>query len=66
MSNALRLAVFFACVLSSTIAAADPVVVTTTTLVTSGVFSCRGLTTCSGAGTESITLRNGSATATLT
>ena len=67
MRSALRSLVLLGCVLgAATTAAADPVLITTTTIATSGLFACRGLTTCSGEGTDSITLRNGEASATLT
>ena len=67
MRSALRSSVFLlVSLIGAATAAADPIVVTTATLTTSGWFDCRGLTTCSGERTESITIRNGDATATVT
>jgi hypothetical protein len=67
MRNAFRSGVFLlTCTLGTATAEADPIVVTTTSLVTSGWFDCRGLTTCTGEGTDAITIGNGDATATVT
>ena len=66
MKSAFRSGVFLLCLLSAVTARADPFVVTTTTIATGGWFDCRGLTDCTGEQTESITFRNGDATATLT
>lgn len=66
MRNAFRTVVFLVCMLGGTVAGADPIVVTSTTISTSGWFDCRGLSTCSGGRTESVTIRNGAETATLT
>jgi len=52
------------CVTSSV--RADPLIVTTTTLTTSGQFACRGSFTCMGEGTNSLTILDGSDRATLT
>jgi hypothetical protein len=52
------------CVASSV--RAEPLVVTTTTLTTSGQFGCLGRFTCMGQGTNSLTVLDGSDRATLT
>jgi hypothetical protein len=45
---------------------ADPIVVTTTTISTSAIFSCRATVPCSGEGTNTLTIGSGANTATLT
>jgi len=52
--------------LANSTARAEPFVVTTTTLTTSGQFDCRASITCTGEGTNSVTFFNGTKTATLT
>jgi len=47
-------------------AGAEPFVVTSTTVSTSGVFSCRSNIVCSGVGTNSLTIGSGANTATIT
>ena len=51
---------------ATTTARAEPFVVTTTTLTTSGQFDCRASITCTGEGTSSVTFFNGTKSATLT
>ena len=46
-------------------AAAEPFVVTSTTVSTSGVFRCRGDIVCSGEGTDTLTIGAGANTATI-
>src|SRR5262245_46704174 len=46
-------------------AAAEPFVVTSTTVSTSGTFSCRGSITCTGEGTDTVTIGSGANTATI-
>ena len=46
-------------------AGAEPIVVTSTTVSTSGTFSCRSTIVCSGEGTNSITFGSGANTATI-
>lgn len=53
----------FACVAAE--AGAEPIVVTSTTVSTSGVFSCRANLVCSGEGTNTITIGSGENTATI-
>ncbi len=45
---------------------ADPIVVTTATISTSAVFSCRATVPCTGEGTNTLTIGSGANTATLT
>ena len=60
-----RLALFAFCVVPVS-ALAEPIVVTSTTLTTSGQFDCRASITCTGEGTNSVTFFNGTKSATLT
>lgn len=55
----------FLCVLAASTAHADPIVIATTTITTSGSFDCRRISGCTGEGTNSLTIRSGSETATL-
>lgn len=66
MRSAITSGTLFLCVLASSTAHADPIVVTTTTITTSGSFGCRRISGCTGQGTDSLTIRSGSETATLT
>ena len=56
---------FLLCTVPS-LAGADPIKVATTTITTSGVFDCRGLTSCTGEGTNSITFESAGLFGTLT
>jgi hypothetical protein len=47
-------------------ARAEPIVVSSTTIATSGIFSCRSFLVCSGEGTDSLTITGATGTATLT
>jgi len=47
-------------------ARAEPLIVASTTLTTSGLFDCRSTITCTGEGTNSVTFFNGNESATLT
>ena len=47
-------------------AQADPIVVTSTTLTTTGWFDCRSTIVCTGEGTNSVAISSGDRTATLT
>lgn len=66
MRNATTLGTVLLCCLAASAARADPIVVTTTTITTSGSFSCRAITGCSGEGTNALTITSGAGTATLT
>ena len=65
MKHVIIAGAFLLCTVPS-LAGADPVTVTTTTITTSGVFDCRGLTSCTGEGTNSITFESGGLFGTLT
>src|SRR4051794_25456073 len=52
--------------LSPAAARAEPFIVTSTTLTTSGNFDCRASITCTGEGTNSVTFLSGTGSATLT
>src|SRR5882672_786626 len=54
------------CVLASPVARAEPIVVASTTVSTSGTFDCKSNIVCSGEGTNSITIGSGAHTATIT
>lgn len=60
-----RLALLAFCVVPAS-ALAEPIVVTSTTLTTSGRFDCRASISCTGEGTNSVTFFNGTKSATLT
>jgi PEP-CTERM motif len=51
---------------ASSRAGAEPIVVTSTTVSTSGTFDCKSNIVCSGEGTNSITIGSGANTATIT
>jgi PEP-CTERM motif-containing protein len=61
---------FFLCLLAAADARAEPIVVSSTAITTSGVFRCVSFwgrkVTCSGEGTNSVTFGSGDSTATLT
>jgi hypothetical protein len=52
--------------LTASIARAEPIVVASTTVSTSGTFDCKSNIVCSGEGTNSITIGSGANTATIT
>jgi hypothetical protein len=52
--------------LAASKAGAEPIVVTSTTISTSGTFDCKSNIVCSGEGTNSITIGSGANTATIT
>lgn len=54
------------CALAASTAQADPIVIATATITTSGSFDCRRISGCTGEGTNSLTITSGSETATLT
>jgi PEP-CTERM motif-containing protein len=67
MRSAIRFGTFLLCAVAASAARADPIVVTTTTITTSGSFDCRrGISGCTGEGTNSVTIAKGLDTATLT
>lgn len=61
-----RLLLFALSMLTASIARAEPIVVTSTTVSTSGTFDCKSGIVCSGEGTNSITIGSGTNTATIT
>lgn len=65
MRSSIPFGTWFLCVLAASTAHADPIVVTTTTITTSGSFGCRRIAGCTGEGTNSLTIRSGSESATL-
>ena len=66
MRSAIKFGTLFLCALGASTAQADPIVITTTTITTSGSFDCRRISGCTGEGTNSLTITSGSETATLT
>ena len=66
MRSAIKFGTFSLCVLAASAAQGDPIVITTTTITTSGTFDCRRISGCTGEGTKSLTITSGSETATLT
>ena len=64
MRTAIPLGTLLLCTLAAPAARADPFVVSTT-ISTSGVFDCRAISGCSGEGTNAVTIRSGSESATL-
>ena len=66
MRSAITFGTLFLCVLAASTAHADPVVITATTITTSGSFDCRRISGCTGEGTNSLSITSGSETATLT
>jgi hypothetical protein len=68
MSRAVKLGLllFALSMLTASIARAEPIVVTSTTVSTSGTFDCKSGIVCSGEGTNSITIESGANTATIT
>ena len=68
MSRAVKvgLLLFALSMLNASILRAEPIVVTSTTVSTSGTFDCKSGIVCSGEGTNSITISSGGNTATIT
>jgi hypothetical protein len=66
MKNAIRFGSFLLCAFAASAAGADPIVLTTTSIITSGSFDCRGISACTGEGTNSVTIGTGMDVATLT
>jgi len=66
MRNAIRFGSFLLCALATSAARADPIVITTTTISTSGSFDCRAISACTGEGTNSVTIGTGMDVATIT
>lgn len=64
MRTAITLGTLLLCTLAAPAARADPFVVSTT-ISTSGTFDCRAISGCSGEGTNAVTIRSGSESATL-
>jgi len=60
------LLLFVLSVLTASIARAEPIVVTSTTVSTSGRFDCKSGIVCTGEGTNAITIGSGANTATIT
>jgi hypothetical protein len=65
MKSALVTGLFVLCVFSAGPARADPIAFQVT-VMTSGVFDCRGITACSGEGTNSVTIGSGPGAAVVT
>jgi hypothetical protein len=65
MRSAITFGTFVLCALGASPAQADPIVVATTTITTSGSFDCRRISGCTGEGTSSLMITSGSETATL-
>lgn len=67
MRSAIRFGTFLLCAVAASAARADPIVITTATITTSGSFDCRrGISSCTGEGTNSVTIAAGLDSATLT
>ena len=67
MRSAIRFGTFLLCAVAASAARADPIVITTATITTSGSFDCRrGISGCTGEGTNSVTIAAGLDSATLT
>jgi len=66
MKHVISSGAFLLCTVAASVAYADPVRVTTTTITTSGVFDCRAVSSCTGEGTNSITFESGGLFGTLT
>jgi PEP-CTERM motif-containing protein len=66
MKSVIKFGTLGLCVLAASTARADPIVITTTTITTSGSFDCRRISGCTGEGTSSLTITSKSETATLT
>ena len=66
MKSVIKFSTLGLCVLAASTARADPIVITTTTITTSGSFDCRRISGCTGEGTSSLTITSKSETATLT
>lgn len=66
MKTAIAIGALICSAFTAAPARADPFVVTSTTIATSGVFDCRAGIVCTGEGTDSITIASGDSTATLT
>ena len=66
MKSVIKFSTLGLCVLAASTARADPIVITTTTITTSGSFDCRRISGCTGEGSNSLTITSKSETATLT
>ena len=66
MKHVIIAGAFLLCIVVPSVTSADPVRVTTTTITTSGAFDCRGLSTCTGEGTNAVTIQSGGLFGTLT
>ena len=66
MRSVIKFGTLCFCALAASTARADPIVIATTTITTSGSFDCRRISGCTGEGTSSLTITSGSETATLT
>ena len=66
MSSTIRFGAFLLYTVAASAAQADPIVIAATTITTSGSFDCRGISVCTGEGTNSVTIGTGTNVATLT